>query len=584
MTRLNRFGAPTLPVGGTADVTLLLEGTYPFVSGGVSTWVHQIISGLHDLTFAVVFVGGSPDRYDKLRYDLPRNLVHLEEHYLSDVPRKQHVITRPGDPEFARRSAALHDAFRAGSAACPGGVLERVVQMLIADPTRHEHDFLFGERAWDEMCNRYERAAPDRSFLEYFWTVRSMHAPLFLMARAAAGAPQSRAFHAVSTGFAGFLGVLLRRARKRPLVLTEHGIYTKERRIELLQATWIRDDAGEGAGSAGEGIGYFRQMWIRFFEALGRLTYDAADPIVSLFEGNRERQHRDGADPARTRVVPNGIDLERFTPLRAQRPSAPPRILGLIGRVVPIKDIKTFLRAMRIVATRLPDARGWIVGPDDEDREYAEECRSLAQDLGLHETVSFLGLRRVDEILPKLGLNVLTSISEAQPLVILEGLAAGVPCVASDVGCCRELLEGAGDEDRALRAGGHRRRYRRPGGDCARRRRAARTTHPVLGRPARRRRSRRALLYARQDARALRPDLRRCAGARLTWRESASSCGGISARKRTSTRSARTSSPVSSGRGHGSSRSARCSSSASGRKQLTARSARSRSCSRRSRI
>jgi glycosyltransferase involved in cell wall biosynthesis len=447
---MNRFRAPTLPAGGRADVTLLLEGTYPFVSGGVSTWVHQIIGGLPELTFAVVFVGGSPDRYDKLRYELPHNLVHLEEHYLSNVPRRQHVVTRPGDPEFARRSAALHDAFRGGSGPPLGGALDRVVEMLLAEPTKYEHDFLFGERAWDEMCSRYERAAPDRSFLEYFWTVRSMHAPLFLMAHAAAGAPPSRAFHAVSTGFAGFLGVLLRRARKRPFLLTEHGIYTKERRIELLQATWIHEDDSEASTSGSESVGYFRQMWIRFFEALGKMTYDAADPIVSLFTGNQERQHRDGADPARTCVVPNGIDLDRFARLRSLRPATPPRVLGLVGRVVPIKDIKTFLRAMRVVTARLPDARGWIVGPEDEDKAYAEECRSLALALGLRETVSFLGLRQVDEILPKLGLNVLTSISEAQPLVILEGLAAGVPCVASDVGCCRELLEGAGEDDRAL--------------------------------------------------------------------------------------------------------------------------------------
>jgi glycosyltransferase involved in cell wall biosynthesis len=472
---MNRFHAPTLPAGAAADVTLLLEGTYPFVSGGVSSWVHQIISGMPEVKFAVLFVGGSPDRYDKLRYELPRNVVHLEEHYLSHVPRRQ-VITRPGDREFSRCSAAMHDAFQTSAGPTEGrertqtptsagptdgrertqtptpgapiaSALEHVVEMLLADPTKHEHDFLFGQHAWEEVCRRYERGAPDRSFLEYFWTVRSMHAPLFLMAHAAAGAPQSRAFHVVSTGFAGFLGVLLRRGRRRPLILTEHGIYTKERRIELLQAPWIPDDA---EGTANQTIGYFRQVWIRFFEALGKMTYDAADPIVSLYEGNRERQHRDGADPARTRVVPNGIDLDRFAPLRSARPATPPRVLGLVGRVVPIKDIKTFIRAMRVVLARLPDAQGWVVGPDDEDKAYAEECHYLAQALGLKGKVSFLGLRKVDEILPRLGLNVLTSISEAQPLVVLEGLAAGVPCVASDVGCCRELLEGVGDEDRAL--------------------------------------------------------------------------------------------------------------------------------------
>lgn len=447
---MNRFGAPT---SSRADVTLLLEGTYPFVSGGVSSWVHQIIRGLPDISFALVFVGGAPDRYDRLRYTLPPNVVHLEEHYLSDVARSQAVTLRSGDRDFFRASDKLHDAFRGVGDVPLGDALSRIVGRMVAEPREREHDFLFSERAWRQITERYEREARDRSFLEYFWTVRSMHAPLFVMARAAAGAPDSRAFHVISTGFAGFLGMLLQRARSRPLILTEHGIYTKERRIELLQASWIKDDERVSPNVENPSIGYFRQLWIRFFEALGKMTYDAARPIVSLYEGNRARQIKDGADETRTRVVPNGIDIARFAPLRASRGAFAP-VVGLIGRVVPIKDIKTFIRAMRIVCGELPDAEGWIVGPEDEDKSYAEECRHLVTTLGVDKRVRFLGFQKVEEILPRLALNVLTSISEAQPLVVLEGFAAGVPSVASDVGCCRELIEGAGDEDRALgRAG-----------------------------------------------------------------------------------------------------------------------------------
>jgi len=269
------------------------------------------------------------------------------------------------------------------------------------------------------------------------------------MARIAASAPRSRAFHVISTGFAGFLGALVTRVQGRPLILTEHGIYTKERRIELLQATWIADD-----GTDDGGIGVLRQMWIRFFEALGRMTYEAARPIIALYEGNRARQMRDGAEAGRTRVVPNGIDLARFAPLRGIRQNDGPRVLGLIGRVVPIKDIKTFVRAIRVVRDAMPDVEGWIVGPEDEDPSYAAECHHLAESLGLGDGLKFLGFQKVTDIFPRISLNVLTSISEAQPLVVLEGFAAGVPSVASDVGCCRELIFGREAEDRALGAAG----------------------------------------------------------------------------------------------------------------------------------
>jgi glycosyltransferase involved in cell wall biosynthesis len=129
-------------------------------------------------------------------------------------------------------------------------------------------------------------------------------------------------------------------------------------------------------------------------------------------------------------------------------------VLGLVGRIVPIKDIKTFVRAMRTVVAAIPGAQGWIVGPDDEDPRYAEECRALARSLGLEDAVRFMGFRPADEVLPNLGLAVLTSISEALPLFVLEAFAAGVPVVATDVGSCRALIEGGDDEDRARGAAG----------------------------------------------------------------------------------------------------------------------------------
>jgi glycosyltransferase involved in cell wall biosynthesis len=440
---------PFLESGGRADVALLLEGTYPYVRGGVSAWVHQLILGLPDLTFSVIFVGGARERRGPLAYDLPPNVVHLEEHYLSLPRQTEPPGDLPGDPAFFAASEVLHDGFRTGAPAS-AQAMDAVVDHLVAEPERCRRDFLYSRRAWSDLTSRYEAGAPTRSFLEYFWTVRSMHAPLFTLAAAAARVPPARVLHVVSTGFAGFLATLLRRQRRCPLVITEHGIYTKERRIELLQADWVFDDGRPGPDTSDVSIGYFRQLWIGFFERIGRLAYEAADAIVTLYEGNRQRQIADGAPAEKTSVLPNGIALDRFRALRARRPEAIPPVIALIGRVVPIKDIKTFIQAARLVIVQRPEVEAWIVGPDEEDPDYAAECRELARAQGVGPRIKFLGFRSVDEILPEIGLNVLTSISEAQPLVVLEGFAAGVPCVATDVGCCRELVEGAGPEDRAL--------------------------------------------------------------------------------------------------------------------------------------
>jgi glycosyltransferase involved in cell wall biosynthesis len=70
--------------------------------------------------------------------------------------------------------------------------------------------------------------------------------------------------------------------------------------------------------------------------------------------------------------------------------------------------------------------------------------------LGLERVVRFTGFVDPGELFPRLDCLVLTSLSEGQPLVLLEAMAAGVPSVTTDVGACRELLEGTSPEDRAL--------------------------------------------------------------------------------------------------------------------------------------
>ena len=222
---------------------------------------------------------------------------------------------------------------------------------------------------------------------------------------------------------------------------------------DRFKSEWIRDNRNIFQRDPTE-LSYFRQMWIRFFEWLGRLCYESADPIIALYEANRLRQIADGARAERTFNVPNGISLQRFAPLRALRPEMPPPVLCLIGRVVPIKDVKTFIRAMRRVANQMPAAEGWIAGPEDEDPAYAEECRNLVASLGLEDKVKFLGFQKIENLMPKIGLTILSSISEALPLVILEGYAAGVPTISTDVGSCRQLIEGRDDEDGRLGVSG----------------------------------------------------------------------------------------------------------------------------------
>jgi polysaccharide biosynthesis protein PelF len=438
-----------------ADVCLLLEGTFPFVRGGVSSWVNEMIRSYPEIRFAIVFIGSRAEDYSGVAYALPDNVVHIETHFLYEqtvADTRTNAVA--GDAAAFVRSQQLHDALRdPRSGRDAGALLADMIPMIGASGALNEEQFLTSRASWQTITDQYEKYCTDPSFTDYFWTVRIMHKPLWQLARVAEKLLPAKVYHTVSTGYGGFLGALMHYRTGRPLLISEHGIYTKERKIDLLQSQWIRDNRGVFERDISR-VSYFRELWVRFFEAIGKLAYDASDDIIALYEANRQRQITDGARAERTQCIPNGIDVDHLAPLVNERKPRANKVVGLIGRVVPIKDIKTFIRAIFIASRTMPDLEGWIIGPEEEDAAYALECRALVESLGLSRNLKFLGFQRIDEMMPQIDVVALTSISEALPLVVLEGFAAGVPSITTDVGSCRQLIEGVDEEDRALGSAG----------------------------------------------------------------------------------------------------------------------------------
>ena len=444
--------APAVGTGPEAvDVILLLEGTYPYVRGGVSKWVHDLLLGLPQYNFGILFLGATEDLYGGPQYGLPPNVAFLKTHYLLETSEILPCVRRSGDSSYGSHIEAFHRQIRE----TPDALDEELFRALVAGLLRPEglsvEDFLFGKTSWEYIRQRYEASAGDQDFVAYFWTIRSMHAAIFRLARIARELPSAKLLHSISTGYAGLLGSFLSVTTGAPFLLSEHGIYTKERKIDLHRISL--SEAGKQSqlyAPSDGGKDPLRALWIRFFQGIGRLAYASANPIISLYEGNRRRQIDDGAPEARTRVIPNGISVAPYRRLRAERPASVPKILGLLGRLVPIKDVKTFIRAMCALCAQCPEAEGWLIGPEEEDPEYVRECRELVRDLGLEQRVRLFGFQDPKTILPQLGVLVLSSISEAFPLVILEAWASGLPVIATDVGACRELIEGSAANGREL--------------------------------------------------------------------------------------------------------------------------------------
>lgn len=428
-----------------ADVCLLLEGTYPYVAGGVSTWVHDLLKAQSHLTFHIMCVLPAPGERP-LKYDLPPNVVGLSHVYLHHMDAGRRFV--PGV------AAVLRDIAPALARLHEGGGLDEL-RLLIErlGPLRGRigaRQLLNSEASWTMLLEMYEASMPSASFLDYFWSWRGLVAGL--MSMLLAPLPPARVYHAVSTGYAGVLAVRAKLETQRPVLLTEHGIYTNERRIEINMADWLFSNPS-GQLTVDRSRRDLRDVWINTFVSYSRATYAACDQIITLYGGNQILQREDGADPARMRVIPNGIDLDRFAAIRPLEDKPRPTI-ALIGRVVPIKDVKTFIRACGLLRRQVPDLRALIMGPMDEDEDYFRECQLIVDHLDLEHCVEFTGRVRIDDYFPEIDVIVLTSISEAQPLVILEAAAARIPTVATDVGACREMILGMADEDPALGEGG----------------------------------------------------------------------------------------------------------------------------------
>jgi glycosyltransferase involved in cell wall biosynthesis len=430
----------------SADICLIVEGAYPYVAGGVSSWLHDLIQAHRDLSFHLIVLSAD-SRPKEMRFTLPPNVVGMTEIPLQqDEARvaKGRAVQRLVEDLDEPLSRLLEN----GDLADFKGVLDAL--------RRHRgvatRAALMNSEAVYAMIERmYERTVRGSSFLNYFWTWRALAGGLFSVLLA--DLPKARVYHAISTGYAGLAAARAALETGRPALLTEHGIYTNERRVEIAMADWLADRLPLSLELEGRRQD-LRDVWMAAFSGYARTCYQACSKIITLYAGNQVLQKRDGAPPERLSIIPNGIDYDFYSKVE-RRPGLRPPTVALIGRVVPIKDVKTYIRTAAILRDLIPDVRVLVLGPTEEDAEYFSECQEMVAHLGLGTVVDFKGRVKLADYLGEIDVIALTSISEAQPLVLLEAGAVGVPSVATDVGSCGEIINGRPDEDPQLGAAGY---------------------------------------------------------------------------------------------------------------------------------
>ena len=192
-------------------------------------------------------------------------------------------------------------------------------------------------------------------------------------------------------------------------------------------------------------------LWAWWSRASEQRQWRSSDRVFCVSKELKDLVTRAGTESAAVRVVPNGVDVEEFSP---ERPTGALRqaigadngevLIGWLGSLAPGRGAEEFLRMLALVLPKVDKARGVVIGGGRLD----EECRRLAQELGIAGRVAFVG-PVAHELVPSLlvDLDVAVACYPRQdgfyfsPMKVAEYLACGLAVVVGRTGQMAELVQ-----------------------------------------------------------------------------------------------------------------------------------------------
>ncbi|KAA2263261.1 DUF3492 domain-containing protein [Solihabitans fulvus] len=409
-------------------VALVTEGTYPHSFGGVSVWCDQLVRGMADYDFHVVALVGSGN--EQPAWELPANIASVRSIPLwGPVPAGRKLgrrVLRRFRPLIRELVDVLLDASEPAQQHF-GDVLRALFdyaqQEDLGASLRAEDAAMALTDAWQDRWLPGESTAP--TVFDALTGLRLLEHSLRPLEHPPVRADVS---HCVANGLAALPALASKWVYGTPLLLTEHGIYLRERYL------------GYRGGPYRWPV---KALHLAFLRQVCALAYREAGVIAPGNVYNKRWEERLGADPEIIHTVYNGVEPDHFPAVDGE-PEVP--TVSWAGRIDPIKDLETLLRAFALVHKELPEARLRLFGGTPKGGQaYLDRCRGLADELGIGEVATFEG--RVDKIRDAYAAGhvvVLSSISEGFPYTVIEAMTCGRACVATDVGGCSEAVGDTG--------------------------------------------------------------------------------------------------------------------------------------------
>ncbi len=177
------------------------------------------------------------------------------------------------------------------------------------------------------------------------------------------------------------------------------------------------------------------------FKLLVQLGRPFTSRLLCCSEYIRAATVRDfGVSPRETRAVFNACDLDRFANVQCPVHVHQPPRLAVVGRLDCTRDYPTLIRSVAILRDQGVDVDAWVIG----EGSGRAQLEALVRELQVSDRVQMLGMRRdIPQLLAQLEIFVWPAFHfEGFGIALAEAMAAGVPIVATDVGACREVLDG----------------------------------------------------------------------------------------------------------------------------------------------
>ncbi len=451
------------------------EGTYPFVGGGVSTWCKILVDELPQIDYVISALTGTPQV--KTRYPVDNENIKrviqvplwgaeepaewiLPFHSPPNIPFSRLYLRKKAttDQVIREKFVPLFRHFLRGFE-------ETGTDVLLYGPTvwaiyryfqEYDYNLTYKSRlVWDafkEEALRPYREHPDQFLPDEYPNVFDLTTGLRwlynMLMTFTAPVPETDVSHATIAASAGLASIYAKFEYGTPFIITDHGVYARERYIAI---------------SAADFTFFAKRFLINLSTFMSKLNYVYADQLSPCANFNQRWEIPFGGRTERVATIYNGVNPHVFVP-----GPKPPEFRNYptcvaAARIFPLKDLETMIKGVAVAHESIPNLKVIVFGSLKADPPYVQKCRDLTKELGLgpgtgNDTTGDDGAEDIDswtfrfagyhnqpaKIFTTGDISLLSSISEGFPFTVLESMSCGTPVVGTDVGGVKEALEGHG--------------------------------------------------------------------------------------------------------------------------------------------